>query len=189
MGWGGFLFKSDSRGKVKSCSYPGLRELMLRCELFVREKRTDFDPASVGRKGLAEKTAFVGTIECYADLEYSSIKGRRGGCRSKSTQERARRENTGDLHIDFKKKTVLYGELYRLLFCCFAGVWAWGLGRLVDLWDWFFKNVGERLLKYFLIIIYNIDHTLAGGGGVRGHIIWSTKSSRMIVLLSLCFWQ
>lgn len=76
----------------------GLRELMLGCELF--DKLTDFDHAFVGWKVLGERRAFVGTIERYADLECSSIKSRKGGGSSKSTKERARCENGGDLHID-----------------------------------------------------------------------------------------
>lgn len=71
---------------------------MLGCGLLT--KLTDFDHAFVGWKVLEERSAIVGTVKPYADLECSSIKSRKGGCRSENSKERACCENDGDLHTD-----------------------------------------------------------------------------------------
>lgn len=47
-------------------------------------ERTNFDDAIVCWEGLGELSAFVGTRECYADQELSSIKGRRGAAWAKA---------------------------------------------------------------------------------------------------------
>lgn len=74
------------------------------------EERTDFDYAVVGGEILGVLSA-VSTKESYADLELPSIEGRRGGCISKSSKERARFGNAEDLHMDnrhFLRGTVLF---------------------------------------------------------------------------------
>lgn len=84
-------------------------------------ERTDFDHAIVGGEVNGVLSA-ASTEESYADFEVSSIEGRRGGCISKSSKERARCGKSEDLHIDNRpshRRTVL------LAVCrgTFGGLW------------------------------------------------------------------
>lgn len=139
---GEFHFKSDKRGRKLILDNTGLRGFSAGM-LDFWEKLTDFDRAFVGWKGLEERSAFVGTVKQYADLECSSIKSRKGGRRSENSKERACCENGGDLHIENKEAVWL-----RRVVSFAEGAWSfwkvcWAGGRV---WDWFFflSNMGER---------------------------------------------
>lgn len=64
----------------------------------------------------------VSTKESYADLELPRVKGRRGGCISKSSKEGAARcGKSGDLHIDKIDTRSGNKELYYLAVFCREG--------------------------------------------------------------------
>lgn len=83
-------------------------------------ERTDFDHAIVGGEVYGVLSA-ASTEESYADFEFSSIEGRRGGCISKGSKKRARCGKSEDLHIDNRPSLTVF------LAVCKGGFW-----RLVD---------------------------------------------------------